>query len=46
MLAELGIKALRTSINWARIFPNGDESAPNMKGLEFYKNVINECKKI
>lgn len=45
MLAELGIKALRTSINWARIFPNGDESTPNMKGLEFYKNVINECKK-
>lgn len=25
LLKELGIKCLRTSINWARIFPNGDD---------------------
>src|SRR5699024_7935455 len=34
--------AFRTSINWGRIFPNGDEEKPNKKGLEFYDNLIDE----
>ena len=29
LFAELGIKVLRTSICWARIFPNGDDAQPN-----------------
>ncbi len=45
MLSELGIKALRISINWPRIFPSGDEDKPNVKGIEFYKNIIDELKK-
>ena len=36
MFAEMGFKCFRTSINWTRIFPNGDETKPNEKGLEFY----------
>ncbi|MBK0036059.1 MULTISPECIES: glycoside hydrolase family 1 protein [unclassified Enterococcus] len=40
LLAELGLKAFRTSISWSRIFPRGDEEMPNEKGLEFYDNLI------
>lgn len=32
LLAELGLKTFRTSINWARIFPNGDDVEPNEEG--------------
>lgn len=42
LLAELGLKTFRTSINWSRIFPNGDESEPNERGLEFYDKLIDE----
>ncbi|MBP3870716.1 MAG: family 1 glycosylhydrolase [Faecalicoccus sp.] len=38
----LGLKAYRTSINWARIFPNGDDEMPNEAGLQFYDNLIDE----
>ncbi|MGT2737149.1 glycoside hydrolase family 1 protein [Streptococcus orisratti] len=41
--ADLGAKALRTSINWARIFPNGTEEEPNEAGLAFYDRVFDEC---
>lgn len=37
---ELGLKCMRISINWARIYPNGDDSEPNEKGLQFYDGVI------
>lgn len=42
LLAGLGLKTFRTSINWARIFPNGDEVEPNEKGLEFYDKLFDE----
>lgn len=42
MLAETGMNSFRTSINWARIFPNGDEAEPNEEGLKFYDNLIDE----
>ena len=42
LFSELGIKALRTSISWPRIFPNGDELEPNEKGLEFYDKLIDK----
>ena len=32
----MGIKCLRTSIAWTRIFPKGDELVPNEEGLKFY----------
>ena len=41
----MGFKSLRTSINWARIFPNGDDKQPNEAGLQFYDNVFDECLK-
>lgn len=45
LFAEMGFKMFRLSINWTRIFPKGDELEPNQKGLEFYRNVFEECKK-
>lgn len=38
----LGLKSFRTSINWARIFPNGDDEQPNEAGLKFYDDLIDE----
>ena len=34
------MNSLRTSINWARIFPNGDAATPNEEGLKFYDDLI------
>lgn len=45
LMAEMGFKMFRLSINWTRIYPNGDEEAPNKEGIEFYRNVFEECKK-
>jgi 6-phospho-beta-glucosidase len=41
----MGFKVFRTSIAWARIFPNGDETTPNEKGLAFYDSMFDECRK-
>ena len=42
LLKDLGIHCLRTSVNWARIFPQGDEEEPNEEGLAFYDRLIDE----
>lgn len=41
LFKELGLKIFRTSICWARIFPNGDDKEPNEEGLNFYRNLFN-----
>ena len=45
LMAEMGFKCYRMSINWARILPHGDDEIPNEKGLEFYDRVFDECLK-
>ncbi|MDF9824286.1 6-phospho-beta-glucosidase [Breznakia sp. PF5-3] len=40
LLAGTGMNSFRTSINWARIFPNGDDEKPNEEGLQFYDDMI------
>ena len=45
LFGEMGFKCFRLSINWARIYPNGDDAEPNEKGLAFYDSVFDECKK-
>lgn len=45
LFAEMGFKVYRMSISWVRIFPNGDDEKPNQAGLDFYRNVFNECLK-
>lgn len=46
LLAEMGFQTFRTSIDWSRIFPNGNEIEPNQKGLQFYDELIDECIKL
>ena len=43
LFGEMGFKALRLSIAWSRIFPNGDDSEPNEQGLAFYEDVFRTC---
>jgi 6-phospho-beta-glucosidase len=43
LFAEMGFKTFRTSISWARIFPNGDDAEPNEKGLAFYDSLFDHC---
>ncbi|MGG7078501.1 glycoside hydrolase family 1 protein [Clostridium sardiniense] len=45
LFADMGFKLFRMSINWTRIFPNGDELEPNEEGLKFYDDVFAELKK-
>src|SRR5699024_936392 len=45
LFAEMGFKALRLSIAWARIFPNGNDEVPNEKGLQFYDDLFDELNK-
>ena len=45
LLKQLGFNSFRTSINWARIFPNGDDEQPNEAGLQFYDNLFDELHK-
>jgi 6-phospho-beta-glucosidase len=43
--AEMGFKALNLTISWARIYPQGYKKGINTKGVEFYRNVLEECRK-
>lgn len=45
LFAEMGFKCFRTSINWTRIFPNGDDEVPNEEGLKFYDDLFDELLK-
>jgi 6-phospho-beta-glucosidase len=45
LFGEMGFKVYRMSINWTRIFPNGDEEEPNEEGLRHYDQVFDRCKK-
>ena len=45
LMAEMGFKCFRMSINWTRIFPNGDDEQPNEEGLAFYDSVFDELHK-
>lgn len=45
LFKELGLKCLRTSISWSRIFPTGQEEIPNEQGLKFYDDLFDECLK-
>lgn len=45
LMAQMGFKCFRLSINWARIFPTGQEEKPLEAGLKFYDDVFDECLK-
>ena len=43
LFAEMGWNVFRMSINWSRIFPNGDDAEPLEAGLQFYDKVFDCC---
>lgn len=45
LFAQMGFKVLRISINWARIYPTGEEAVANEAGLKFYDKIFDECHK-
>lgn len=45
LFKEAGFSALRISVDWSRIYPNGDDETPNQAGLDHYLDVIRELKK-
>lgn len=45
MFGEMDFKCFRTSINWARIFPTGEEEIPNEIGLQFYDDLFDSLLK-
>ncbi len=46
LFAEMGLKVFRTSINWARIYPNRDDAVPNEEGIRFYIDLFDECHRL
>lgn len=40
LLKELGLHVYRFSINWARLFPNGDDENINLDGVKYYDKII------
>ena len=42
LFAEMGFTALRISVDWSRIYPNGDDETPNEAGLAYYSDVVDE----
>ena len=40
LFSEMGFKAYRFSIDWSRIFPNGDDDEPNEAGLAYYDKLL------
>ena len=42
LFSEISFNCFRMSINWPRIFPNGDDTEPNEEGLKFYDKVFDE----
>ncbi|MCC2751856.1 glycoside hydrolase family 1 protein [Enterococcus gallinarum] len=45
LIKEMGLKCLRVSIAWTRLYPNGIESEPNQAGIDFYVSLFKEMKK-
>ena len=45
LFAELGFTCYRFSVNWTRIFPQGDEEEPNEAGLAFYDGILDELER-
>ena len=45
LFKEAGFTALRISVDWSRIFPNGDDAQPNQAGIEHYRDVIRELRR-
>lgn len=45
-LADAGFTTFRTSLDWSRIFPNGDDEKPNESALKHYSDMIDYMLKL
>ncbi|MCT7721674.1 MAG: glycoside hydrolase family 1 protein [Lactobacillus crispatus] len=45
LLKDLHLDIYRLSISWSRLFPTGEETTPNPKGVEYYDKILNELHK-
>ena len=43
MMADANFNIFRTSINWTRIYPTGEEATPNQKGIDYYHDMFTYC---
>jgi len=46
LMSEANFNIFRTSINWTRIYPTGEEETPNQSGIDFYRSMFEECHKL
>lgn len=44
LFKEMGWKSFRTSIDWTRIYPNGDDEEVNQEGLAWYRRMFTALK--
>lgn len=40
LLADAGFKTFRTSLDWSRVFPNGDDAEPSESALKHYDEML------
>ncbi|KGQ69495.1 aryl-phospho-beta-D-glucosidase [Chelonobacter oris] len=45
LMEEMNFNVFRTSINWSRIYPDGDDIKPNKAGLQYYRDLFDEMLK-
>lgn len=46
LMADANFNIFRTSINWTRIYPTGEEETPNEAGIKFYRSMFEECRRL
>ena len=46
LFAELGLKVLRVSIAWTRLYPTGEETEPNEAGIAYYQALFTEMRRL
>jgi Beta-glucosidase/6-phospho-beta-glucosidase/beta-galactosidase len=46
LFAEMGFTTFNTTIAWSRIYPHGTEGGVNQEGVEFYRQVFTEARRL
>lgn len=46
LFAEMGFTTFNTTVSWARIYPHGVAGGVNREGVEFYRDVFTEARRL
>ncbi len=46
LFAEMGFSTFNTTVSWARIYPHGVAGGVNQEGVEFYREVFTEARRL